>query len=218
MATCLSKRNFEADCFDDVPEFQLSRQIQELRRLSLTTKNSKDKKQFPMHCQECGIEHSSLVGRMDPDDGKWYCNGCWIQWNEDLEKVEEDELPEGWEEIVSWKIPADYPSIFDEDDGLGIPQKEYEEPEYLKEIREELFSETENIPLIRGILAIIYSDDKEKRELGELVYEKIKSLNSRKAMLADGTITRQFLELANSKIRELLNDDSAFVRKITEFK
>jgi hypothetical protein len=195
METCIAMRTPVSDCFDNVPEFQLSRQVQELRRLSLA-KKSKDKKQFPMDCEQCGIKHSSLVGRMDPDDGKWYCNGCWIEWNKsDSEDEDFDD------------------SIFDED---GISSEPSELPEHFKKIQEELFGsdETKTIPKITCLLAIIYPEDKEKRELGELVYEKIKTYDE-SLMLC--LITNQFLKLENSEIRELLSHESDFIEKITEY-
>ena len=215
METCVATSKPIADSFDDVPEFQLSRQLQELRRLSLT-KKSKDKKQFPMHCQECGIEHSSLVGRMDPDDGKWYCNGCWIQWNKsDSEEEDFDDSIFDEDDGISSKSDSEEEdfddSIFDEDDGISP-----ELPEHFEKIRKELFGsdETKTIPKITCLLAMIYPDDKEKRELGELVYEKIKTYDESLPLCL---LTNQFLKLENYTICEHLSNDSDFIEKITEF-
>ena len=100
--------------------------------------SSQSRTPFVACCEECGLEHSSLVGALDQGDGKWYCNGCWIKW--DLpEPIPEDDTEWSGNDIV-----------FDEDDGLSP-----ELPDHLEEIREELFEgdETKTIPMITGILA-----------------------------------------------------------------
>jgi len=100
--------------------------------------SSQSRTPFVACCEECGLEHSSLVGALDQGDGKWYCNGCWIKWD----------LPEPIpEEDTEW---SGNDIVFDEDDGLSS-----ETQEHSKAITEELFEgdETKTIPMITGILA-----------------------------------------------------------------
>jgi len=180
-------------------------QEETLVRATATTlvTSSQSRTPFVAHCEECGIEHSSLVGDLYQGNGKWYCNGCWIKW--DLpEPVPEEEAEWSGNDIV-----------FDEDDGISP-----ELPDHLDEIREELFGsdETKTIPLITGILAICYSDDPEKRALGSEVYEKVKHLNRETEDVSDGKITRRILEGGCSWIRALLDDDDAFAKCVEEIR
>ena len=196
------------NCFDDVPEFQMAREVQEARRQRLVVRadhqaqserrlllnqalaeakaelarlqeehgvqepavttttsvtalmtSSQSRTPFVACCEECGIEHSSLVGAPDPGDGRWYCNGCWVKWNlPDPEPEEDGDRSE--DDIVFDDI------VFDEDDGLSS-----ETQEHSKAITEELFEgdETKTIPMITGLLDICYSDDLEKRQAKEKV-------------------------------------------------
>ena len=153
---------------------------------------------FVATCEECGIEHSSLVGALCPDDGKWYCNGCWIEWNKsDSEEEDFDD------------------SIFDEDDGLSL-----DVPERFKEIGEELFGsdETKTVPASTCLLAILYQDDPERRALGQEVYEKVSHLNRDTEDVSDGKITRRILDGGCSWIRALLDDDEAFATRVEEIR
>jgi len=106
---------------------------------------------FAVDCQECGLEHSSLVGAPDPGDGRWYCNGCWVKWNlPDPEPEEDGDRSE--DDIVFDDI------VFDEDDGLSSETQELFEGD-----------ETKTIPMITGLLEICYSDDLDKRQAKEKV-------------------------------------------------
>ena len=152
-------------------------------------------------CEECGTEHSSLVGALCPEDGKWYCNGCWIEWNKsDSEEEDFDD------------------SIFDdddEDDGLSL-----DVPDRFKEISEELFGsdDTKTVPASTCLLAILYQDDPERRALGEEVYEKVSHLNRDTEDVSDGKITRRILDGGCSWIRALLDDDEAFAKRVEEIR
>ena len=153
---------------------------------------------FVATCEECGTEHSSLVGALCPEDGKWYCNGCWIEWNKsDSEEEDFDD------------------SIFDEDDGLSL-----DVPDRFKEISEELFGsdETKTVPASTCLLAILYQDDPERRALGEEVYEKVSHLNRDTEDVSDGKITRRILDGGCSWIRALLDDDDAFAKRVEEIR
>ena len=153
---------------------------------------------FVATCEECGIEHSSLVGALCPEDGKWYCNGCWIEWNKsDSEEEDFDD------------------SIFDDNDGISSPV-----PDRFKEISEELFGsdETKTVPASTCLLAIIYHDDPVRRALGEEVYEKVSQLNRGNEDVSDGKITRRILDGGLSCIPMLLNDDEAFATRVEEIR
>ena len=153
---------------------------------------------FVATCEECGIEHSSLVGALCPEDGKWYCNGCWIEWNKsDSEEEDFDD------------------SIFDDNDGISSPV-----PDRFKEISEELFGsdETKTVPASTCLLAILYQDDPARRALGEEVYEKVSQLNRGNEDVSDGKITRRILDGGLSCIPMLLNDDEAFATRVEEIR
>ena len=153
---------------------------------------------FVATCEECGIEHSSLVGALCPEDGKWYCNGCWIEWNKsDSEEEDFDD------------------SIFDDNDGLSL-----DVPDRFKEISEELFGsdETKTVPASTCLLAILYQDDPARRALGEEVYEKVSQLNRDTEDVSDGKITRRILDGGLSCIPMLLNDDEAFATRVEEIR
>ena len=153
---------------------------------------------FVATCEECGIEHSSLVGALCPEDGKWYCNGCWIKW--DLPEPEAEDFDD---------------SIFDDDDGLSL-----DVPDRFKEISEELFGsdETKTVPASTCLLAILYQDDPEKRALGSEVYEKVSHLNRETEDVSDGKITRRILDGGCPWIRALLDDDDAFAKRVEEIR